>query len=198
MSGPTCCAYARGMDEELTRHELDRLEAQRKLQAIPREILETVWVREAQIEAVVDAVLTVGSGVDVRVQARARRTGEWCARIAAQLSVGDPADFRRAGVLRKIAPALLDQIPELAHLSGYVREYQAVATGASDGRLTSGHIISVADEFDARIDALDEGDVNPRAVLDGMLGTAQPPQRRIVEALAAALLRPAKRASQAG
>ncbi len=186
------------MDDELTRHELDRLEAQRKLQAIPSEILETAWVREAQIEAVVDALLTVGSGGDVRVQARARRTGEWCARIAAQLLAGDPADFRRAGVLKNIAPGLLEQIPELAHLSAYVRDYQAVSAGKPGGRLTPGHIIAVADEFDARIDALDECDVSPREVLDGMLGGAQPARRGIVEALAAALLRPAKKASQAG
>ena len=49
--------YAWVMDTELTLHELSRLEAQRKLRDLPAAVLETAWVREAQIEAVIDAVL---------------------------------------------------------------------------------------------------------------------------------------------
>jgi hypothetical protein len=52
------------MDTELTLHELERLEAQRKLRDLPAALVETAWVREAQIEAVIDAVLVVALGAD--------------------------------------------------------------------------------------------------------------------------------------
>ena len=89
------------MDTELTLHELERLEAQRKLRDLPAAIVETAWVREAQIEAVIDAVLTVALGAEAT--AHARHAGEWCARIAAALPNGpDPSLARRVGVLGDI------------------------------------------------------------------------------------------------
>ena len=64
------------MNDELTLHELTRLEAERKLQALPAAVLETAWVREAQIEAVIDAVLAVAFGDDTQALARARHAGD--------------------------------------------------------------------------------------------------------------------------
>ena len=140
------------MDEELTLWELGRLEAERKLRTIGASVLETAWVRAAQIEAVIDAVLAIALGGDVPAYARAREVGEWSARIAAALENGpDPAVARRAGALRDLDPAALERIPELRVLVGIVREYQhyAGASGRSAG--TTALIVAVADEFARRI-----------------------------------------------
>jgi len=175
------------MDEELTRHELARLEAQRKLQRLPSEILETAWVREAQIEAVIDAALAFAMGGDVGALERARQTGEWSARIAAQLGYpGDIADIRRAGVLQEVDPLVLARIPELAHLP-------ALAENARVGQ-----ILGVADEFVCGLAAQGECAVNPRVVLGKMREKASPSILPVVEALGTALMRPSQRTAQAG
>lgn len=157
------------MDNELTLHELNRLEAERKLRALPEAILETAWVREAQIEAVIDAVLVVGLS-DPRALARARHTGEWAARIAAGLPAGpDPASARRAGALFDIEPATLERIPELQR---FAKRGQAWL------------IASVAREFETRITPDEHGRYHsPRAVLQAMRANADAATRPIVEAL---------------
>lgn len=173
------------MDEELTLRELRRLEAERMLRGIPKVILDTVWVRDAQIEAVIDAVLAVTVGGDVRAIARARNGGEWCARIASALSYAPgPGLARRVGVLRDVDPAALARIAELEHLSSYVSDYQAYALGAAPDPRTLSLIVAVADEFDARIAPDDEGRcTSPASALRAMLANATESTRPIVEAL---------------
>ncbi len=164
------------MDNELTLDELARLEAERKLRALPVAVLETAWVREAQIEAVIDAVLVVGLS-DARALARARHTGEWAARIASALPAGpDPASARRAGVLFDIEPAVLERIPELRHIA---KRGQAWL------------IACVAREFETRITPDEQGRYrSPRAVLQAMRANADAQSRPIVDAL--------ERAAQSG
>ncbi|MHB8148183.1 MAG: hypothetical protein ACYDGM_13125, partial [Vulcanimicrobiaceae bacterium] len=136
------------MDDELTLHELQRLEAERRLRSIPGEVLETAWVREAQIEAVIDAVLAVTLGAAAPVYGHARHVGEWCARIAEGLPYGpDPAFARRVGVLCDVAPAALERIREVRHLAPYVREYQNFAMKGAGNPHTMAVIVAVADEF---------------------------------------------------
>jgi hypothetical protein len=161
------------MDNELTLHELSRLEAERKLRALPATVLETAWVREAQIEAVVDAVLAVALGDDTEALARARHTGEWCARIADALTDGpDPSLARRAGVLSGIAPAVLERIAELRH----------IPSRATHPQLAS--IVQVAREFAARIEPDARGHVtSPHVVLRAMIAKADALSRPVVEAL---------------
>ena len=161
------------MDDELTLHELSRLEAERKLRALPVTILETAWVREAQIEAVIDAVLVVRHG-DARAVAQARHTGEWAARIAAALPEGpDPALARRAGVLFDIEPTVLERIPELRHIGKRGQAWR---------------IACVAREFEAQIAPDERGRFHsPRAVLQAMRANADAESRPIVEALETAL-----------
>jgi hypothetical protein len=163
------------MDYELTLHELSRLEAERKLRTLPTAILETAWVREAQIEAVIDAVLVVGLG-DAAL-ARARHTGEWSARIAGALPDGpDPSLARRAGVLSDIDADVLERIAELRH----------IPAGAKNPQLAS--IVQVAREFAARIEPDERGHVvSPHIVLRAMSANADALTRPIVEALQSAL-----------
>jgi hypothetical protein len=163
------------MDFEITLHELDRLEAQRKARTLPAAVLETAWVREAQIEAVIDAVLVVG--LSDAALARARHTGEWCARIAASLGDGPhPSLARRAGVLSAIDPSVLERIPELRH----------VAQRAKSPQLAS--IVEVAREFAARIEPDERGHVtSPVVVLRAMSANANAVTQPIVEALQSAL-----------
>lgn len=165
------------MDYELTLHELTRLEAERKLQTLPGAVLETAWVREAQIEAVIDAVLVVAFGDDTAALAQARHTGEWCARIAAVLADGtDPSVARRAGVLSDIAPAVLERIAELRHIASRAKHPQLAA------------IVSVAREFAAQIEPDEQGRVvSPHLVLRTMTAKADAQTRPIVEALQNAL-----------
>jgi hypothetical protein len=161
------------MDTELTIHELGRLEAQRKLRDLPAAIVETAWVREAQIEAVIDAVLAVAHGGDAAATARARHAGEWSARIATKLSGGPEASLaRRVAVLNDIDPATLEHIAELKHIAPHVRE----------GQLNL--IARVAREFDERISPNEHGRcASPTIVLRAMRANADDATRPIVEAL---------------
>jgi len=183
MAGTAFGRYAAGMDSELTIHELNRLEAERKLRALPEAVLETAWVREAQIEAVIDAVLAVALGDDAQALSRARHAGEWSARIAAALPSGpNPSLARRAGVLSDIDAAVLERIPELRHIARIPGEHQLR------------RIAHIAREFDARISP-DEHDrcASPHIVLRAMRATADDMARPIVDALEAAL-QPARHA----
>jgi hypothetical protein len=163
------------MDDVLTLHELARLEAERKLRSLPPALFETAWVREAQIEAVIDAVLVVG--LSDAALARARHTGEWCSRIAAALSDGpDPSLARRAGVLSDIDASVLERIAELRH----------VAERAKSPQLAS--IVEVAREFAACIEPDERGHVtSPVVVLRAMSANANALTQPIVEALQSAL-----------
>jgi hypothetical protein len=164
------------MDDELTLHELARFEAERKLRTLPAGILETAWVREAQIEAVIDAVLVVGLR-DAGALAHARHTGEWCARIATMLRDGpDPALARRAGVLSDIDPSVLERIAELQHIPHRSKNAQLAS------------IIRVAREFAAAIEPDERGHMtSPSIVLRAMTAKADALTRPIVEALQTAL-----------
>ncbi|MHB8148227.1 MAG: hypothetical protein ACYDGM_13345 [Vulcanimicrobiaceae bacterium] len=177
------------MDEELTLRELGRLEAERKLRTIGPGVLETAWVREAQIEAVIDAVLAVSVGGDVPAYARAREVGEWSARIAAALEDGpDPAVARRVGALRDADPAALERIAELHGLADFVREYQhyAIEHGRNAGIIVL--IAIVADEFAQRISPDRDGH-SPSAslVLEVMRARSEGALRPIVAALSIAV-----------
>jgi hypothetical protein len=165
------------MDTELTLHELGRLEAQRKLRDLPAAIVETAWVREAQIEAVIDAVLAVALGGDAAATARARHAGEWSARIATALPGGpDPSLARRVGVLSEIDSAILERIAELRHIARY--------NDGSQPRL----IARVARAFDERISPNEHGRCSsPQAVLRAMRANADDAARPIVEALESVL-----------
>ena len=173
MASQVPSGYPWVMDEELTLHELARLEAERKLRTLPAATLETAWVREAQIEAVIDAVLVVGSR-DAGAEARARHTGEWCARIAAALPDGpDPAFARRVGTLFDIEPAMLERIPELRNIARRGRTWL---------------VACVAREFETRIAPDEQGRYrSPRAVLQAMRVNADADTRPIVEALECAV-----------
>lgn len=164
------------MDAQLTLHELTRLEAERKLRTIPRKILETTWVREAQVEAVIDAVLVVGV-LDAEAVALARHAGEWSARIAQNVSGGpNPALARRAAVLSDVAPALLEQIPELRHVAEAMRQ-PTVAT-----------IVQIARDFAVHTAPDARGHmVSPKTILRAMIASANERTLPIVEALQAAL-----------
>jgi hypothetical protein len=168
------------MDKELTLHELSRLEAERKLQELPAALLETAWVREAQIEAVIDAVVAVALGGDAQAIARARHAGEWCARIATTLPGGlDPSTARRVGVLSDVNCAVLERIVELRH----------IARHACDDQMKQ--VVSVAREFDQRISPDEFGrSISPNVVLRAMLANASEATRPIVAALASTLHRP--------
>jgi len=177
------------MDEELTLHELNRLEAERKLRAIPQVILETAWVREAQIEAVIDAVLAVAIGGDAAALVRARHVGEWSARVAAALPHGpEPSFVRRVAVLSDADPDALDRIPELQHLGPCVRDFQAfVVERAQEAHIVS-LIVAVAGEFNERVmDFAQDRGPSPSLVLREMLAAATDATRPIIEALAASV-----------
>ncbi|HTX57498.1 MAG TPA: hypothetical protein VMD47_10420 [Candidatus Acidoferrales bacterium] len=178
MGGPGFGGYFEPMDEELTLHEIERLEALRKLRSLPEAIVETAWVRDAQVEAVIDAVLVVALHGDLRATAHARHAGEWCARIAGRLPDGpDPLLARRVGVLGEVDPVTLEQIPELRHLASHLRRRDLIA-----------RIAEVAREFDTRIMPDERGRcVSPRLALRAMLANADERSRPIVEALETAV-----------
>jgi len=173
------------MDDELTLHELQRLEAERKLLGIPEGVLETAWVRSAQVEAVIDAVLAVTFGADAAAYAQARHVGEWCARIAGGLAYGpDPSFARRVGVLGDVDPVALERIRELQHLATYVREYQIYAMQGSENPRTLSVIVAVADEFATRIAQENHGRaVSPNSVLRTMMEHTDETSRPVLEAL---------------
>ncbi|HEY5341257.1 MAG TPA: hypothetical protein VIK27_09545 [Candidatus Aquilonibacter sp.] len=176
------------MDDTLTMHELERLEAARKLRSIPPEVLEIAWVREAQVEAVIDAVLVVGMASDPAAMAHARHVGEWSARIAGALEYGpDPSFARRVGVLADVDPNALDRIQELRHVASHVREYQAFAIAGAENPRTLALIVTTASEFDHRVAAANAR--SAASVLRAMLVAADDSARPIVAALAAAFER---------
>jgi hypothetical protein len=177
------------MDEELTLHELRRLEAERKLRTIPAQVLETAWVRDAQVEAVADAVLAITYTGDAAAYARARHVGEWCARIAAALPNGpEPALARRVGVLSDVDPAALERIAELEYLALYVREYQSTAILGTDCVRTMSLVLAVAVDFSERISP-DSRDVSasPTRVLLEMYTQCDSRWLPILDALSHAL-----------
>jgi len=179
--------YRVRMDEEVTLHELRRLEAERKLRTIPMQVLDSAWVREAQIEAVIDAVLAMSYAADVAGYAHARHVGEWCARIASLLAFGpNPAFARRAGVLFEVDPTSLERIAELEYLARYVGEYQRCAIEREPNITTIALIIAIADEFDARITSAEMG-LSASAVLRSMEARSSASTRPIVDALALAI-----------
>lgn len=146
------------MDEELTLHELKRLEAERKLRSIPADILDTAWVRDAQIEAVIDAVLAVQYSRKPLAYAHARHVGEWCARIAEKLAKGpNPVIARRVGVLANVDAEAISQLPELQSLSIHVRDYQTATNDDELQRSIMSTIVSVADDFVRRLSNFEEG-----------------------------------------
>jgi hypothetical protein len=169
------------MDCELSIHELTRLEAERKLRSLPEALLKTAWVREAQVEAVIDAVLAVALGGDVKALAHSRHAGEWSARIAKALPGGpDPSIARRVGVLSQIDSAVLERIAELRHITSVSDQLRLIA--------------NVAGEFDKNISP-DENNrcASPSIVLRSMLANADDLTRPIVKALETAL-QPARHA----
>lgn len=174
------------MDLELTLEEIARLEAERKLRSLPSELLEVAWAREAQTEAVIDAVVTVA--MDPRTVAHARHTGEWAARIASVLPFGpQPSAARRAAVLAELDPAALERIAELRDFASFVREYQTTAIEGSSQPRTMTLVMSVASEFEGRIAA--DGPCAPQSpaeAIRAMLGGAGDAARPVVEALAEA------------
>jgi hypothetical protein len=173
------------MDDELVLHEVRRAEVERKLRSVPAEALETGWVREAQIEAVIDAVVAVIYGADDAATAQARHVGEWCARIAAALPYGpDGATARRVGVLADVDPSALERIAELKHVASHVADYQRFVAEGRDGELrVLPLIVAVATEFNTRLAR--EGRT-PGAVLRSMVCEANSVSRSVVEALASA------------
>jgi hypothetical protein len=185
--GPPSLCYE-CMDDELTLSEIRRLEAERKLRSIPPDILESTWVSEAQVEAVIDAVLAVTLGGAAAV-ARCRHVGEWCARIAAVLPYGPDPDFaRRVGVLRDVDPSALERIRELQQVAAYVRAYQAFAIAGAPQPRTMSLIVAVADQFHDRITPDERGGAaSANGALQAMLRDAGDESRPIVEALAAAV-----------
>lgn len=174
------------MDATLVLHELDRAEAQRKLDAIPAEALDTAWVREAQIEAVIDAVLLVAHGRTTAL-AHARHVGEWCARIARALPLGpNPTTARRVGALAGIGADRLEAIPELRHLAAHVADYQRfdVDRPARRAPSTMTLIVSVASEFDGEI-ATERR--SAASILRSILDDADDARGAIAQALARAV-----------
>jgi hypothetical protein len=158
---------------------LDRLEAQRKLKSIPAAILETVWVTDAQVEAVIDAVLVAVTAGNGHALVHARHTGEWASRIAAELPhAPSPAFMRRCGVLAQVDPATLQRIRELREYAPVVHELQHGIDSAP------AHIIAIAAAFDALLVAADPEDrYAPSDALRIILKSANPRTRPIAEAL---------------
>ena len=181
--------YPCTMDEQLTLREVRRLEAERKLQSIPEAVLETAWVREAQVEAVIDAVLSVTVGGEARAYAHARHVGQWCARMAAGLPSGpDPVLARRVGVLADVDPAVLDRVDEVAHLAPYVRDYQAAALDPPETASVMSIMVMVAAEFEQRLATCRYGTyATPLAVLRTMMASGTSVSAPVLDALSRTL-----------
>ncbi len=179
-------------DPQLTYATLDQLEAERKLRSIPACLLESTWTREAQVEAVVDALLVATTVDDLRAYAHARNTGEWAARIATALPCSPGAAFmRRCGVLADVDPAVLQRVPEVREYAAVVRAFQALRVagiGEDDGVQTAALIVATAEEFDAMICAPDATCAHsPSAVLREMFHSATPESKPILHALVRAI-----------
>lgn len=176
------------MDEELTLRTLARREAERKLGMLPSELLESAWVREAQVEAVIDAVLGVTYADYPKALAHVRHVGEWSARVAAVLPYGpEPGFARRVGVLSEVEPDALQHVPELELYAEPVRQYQALTCAEVHEPAAAALIVAVADEFDRRISPFEQRRApSPSSVLAAMLANADHVCRPIVEALVVA------------
>lgn len=187
------------MKLDSTLDELDRLEAQRKLRSIPAALLDGAWVLEAQQEAVVDALLITAAAGDERAYAHARHTGEWAARIAAELPFAPrPAFARRCGVLAELDPAVLECIPEVREVSAAVRAFQRLRMSKSvePDVQAAALIVAVADQYDGMIFAGPETKrCSPKDALRMMLRTADAAAIEIVQALRRAICRTAPCAS---
>ncbi len=159
------------------------------MQAVGSLALETGCVREAQIEAVIDAVILSAFREFPDAAAHLRQVGAWCARIAARLSYGpDPEFARRVGVLSEIDPGLLAALPELRVFAGYVAGYQSMAVAGESDPQCLALIVLVADEFTRRVTAFEAGlGDSPAAAARAMLGGAVGATVPIVEALVQAL-----------
>ena len=170
-----------------------RLEAERKLRSLPESVLEIAWIREAQVEAVVDAVLAVTYAGNAAAYAHARHMGEWCARIAKNLTFGpDPSFARRVGVLAEADPQLLSTLPELEAFSIYVRAYQTARMEREDATVLS-LVMIAADEFERCISAFASGHgPSPKSVLVSMLQHSSQKMAAVFEALERAVQRAEK------
>ena len=167
-------------DDALLLDELHRLETERKLRAIPDALLQTAWVRDAQVEAVIDAVLAVKYDGDARGYAGARHVGEWCARIAhAMPDIVDHAFARRAGVLSRVEPEILSRLPELRHLAPPVRGFQASVDSRDTCASALTLIIAVASDFEKRLAANE----SPRRAIAEMCEAANFEMLAIVQVL---------------
>lgn len=146
------------MDLSLTLAELDRLETERKLRAIPAAVLGATWVLDAQVEAVIDALLIANTAHDEWSYAHARHTGEWAARIAAQLAFAPaPCFARRCGVLAEIDPAVIERVREVRECAPVAREFQEMRVGEAAADMHAATVIvAVAEEFDSLIFAADD------------------------------------------
>lgn len=152
-------------DDALLLHELQRLETERKLRAIPGDILTTAWVREAQIEAVIDAMLAVKYAGNVSGYASARHVGEWCARIAGALAdLAGPAAARRFGVLSEFDDSVLSGVAELRYLV--------------PSRWRFARIVAIARDFDRLV-----AKMTPRLAIVELRKTADADALRVVDAL---------------
>lgn len=177
-------------DLALTLIELERLEAERKLRSIPAPLLETTWVLDAQVEAVVDALLIATATGDDRAYAHARHTGEWAARIAGELDFAPSAPFvRRCGVLADVDPAIVERVREVRECAPFVRAFQELRVGQGRAEVqTAALIIAVAEEFDSLIFACDEDDrYSPGDALRMMRNCADDHTTPIVQALLRAI-----------
>lgn len=167
---------------------LAHLEYERKLERLSPELLAPERLREAQVEAVIDALLMLWADGDASAYAHARHVGEWSARIAAALPCGPGATFmRRCGVLAGVCPAVLARLPEVAAYASGVEQFQAFAMSGprSDVEISAAAlIIAVADDFDSRIFVgATNGRVAPREALQAMYAHADEQTRSILEAL---------------
>ena len=177
------------MDQEITLNELRRLEAERKLRTIPRSALETAWAREAQIEAVIDAVLAIHFASSPGALAHIRHVGEWCARIATAIDATvDSVVARRVGVLSAIDPTALRVIPELVRYETFVREYQLFRSGTEGIPSPMSLIVRTADEFSHHV-AIWAAQRNESlaATLSRMVNESSSAERPVVEALVKAV-----------
>lgn len=170
---------------ELALATADRLEAQRRLRSIPADLLESAWARDAQTEAVIDALLVSSTASDGRMYVHARSVGEWAARIAAALPCApSPAFMRRCGVLADMDPSVLERLPEVRYCAPVVRAFQRLRLSGEDGAevRSAAIIVAVADEFDS---LLSEDDCHRGAAdaMRTMVRCANEKTREVVHAL---------------
>jgi hypothetical protein len=170
------------VDQELSVDELELLR-------------ESAWVREVEIDEVIEAVLSMTLGDDAQAFARARHVGMWCAKIATAVPFGpDPAFARHVGALSDADPDVLANITELHDFAAYIRDYQNYALQGGANPRTMSLIVSTAAEFDARlVRELRNRSASLSRVLRSMAAGADRTARPFVEALAIALRRKCRR-----